>query len=217
MVDVDDRWLTNGTEMPKKRKKRRKTKRKAPAKPSHLTTLLLRPSARLGRVIGGEPCTRGDAVKKLWIYAKEHSLNEGRTIRSDRKMLEAFGVREVGMFDIPKLLAGHLTSVASSDGAAASSAAQRDPMGGAKPQVIGSGGNGRREIKGPVVVSSLLTAVLCGGGASSALANGLRRLTLPSIGSVFSRMHNYISANKLRGAFLFSQRHWTQLHGMFAY
>jgi hypothetical protein len=172
--------------MPKKRKKRRKTnKRKAPSKPNHLATLLLRPSDALGRVIGAQPCTRGDAVKKLWAYAREHSLNQGRTIQCDRKMREAFEVREMGMFDIPKLLSAHLTSVSSPGGSTAAAAARGGAAAAAAAQVDrpGAGAGGRREIKGPVVLSSLLTAVLCGGGASSALASGMRRLTLPSVGS----------------------------------
>eukprot|EP01047_Picozoa_sp_COSAG01_P087781 COSAG01_NODE_20353_length_958_cov_1.383003_1_plen_180_part_00 len=55
-----------------------------------------------------------------------------------------------------------------------------------------------QEMKGPVVLSGLLTAVVCGGGGRGSGWSLRRRLTLPSVGAVSARLHAYIASQRLR-------------------
>ncbi|MFN3376313.1 MAG: DNA topoisomerase III [Burkholderiaceae bacterium] len=69
------------------------------------------PSAQLAAVIGGEPVSRPEAVKKLWEYIKAHNLQDPkdkRTIVADDKLRAVFGKDSVGMFELAGLLGPHL-------------------------------------------------------------------------------------------------------------
>ncbi len=69
------------------------------------------PSAALAAVIGAEPVSRPEAVKKLWDYIKAQGLQDPkdkRTIRPDAKLQAVLGKPEVGMFELAGLLGPHL-------------------------------------------------------------------------------------------------------------
>lgn len=73
-------------------------------KPMHL-------SGDLEAVIGKGPMSRGEVVKKLWDYIKKHDLQNPknkRNILADDKLKPIFGKSEVTMFEMTKLVSGHL-------------------------------------------------------------------------------------------------------------
>lgn len=74
-------------------------------KPMHL-------SAELEAVVGKGPMSRGEVVKQLWVYIKKHDLQNPankRNILADEKLEAIFGGKhEVTMFEMTKLVSGHL-------------------------------------------------------------------------------------------------------------
>lgn len=69
------------------------------------------PSAALAAVIGPEAVSRPEAVKKLWVYIKEHGLQnpqDKRQIVADDKLRAVFGKGSAGMFEVAGLLGPHL-------------------------------------------------------------------------------------------------------------
>lgn len=75
---------------------------------------LLKPmnlSAELEVVIGKGPLSRGEVVKKIWDYIKKNDLQNPankRNIFADDKLMPIFGKKEVTMFEMTKLVSGHL-------------------------------------------------------------------------------------------------------------
>ncbi|MDD2927175.1 DNA topoisomerase, partial [Rhodoferax sp.] len=85
-----------------------KAPRKAPAAGTSGTT----PSTALAAVIGAEPVSRPQAIKKLWEYIKAHNLQDPkdkRTILADDKLLAVLGQPSVGMFALTGLVGKHLS------------------------------------------------------------------------------------------------------------
>ncbi|HEY4489816.1 MAG TPA: SWIB/MDM2 domain-containing protein [Candidatus Paceibacterota bacterium] len=77
---------------------------------------LLKPmnlSAELEAVIGKGPLPRGQVVKKMWEYIKKNNLQNPqnkRNIIADDKLRPIFGGKnEVTMFEMTKLVSGHLS------------------------------------------------------------------------------------------------------------
>lgn len=71
----------------------------------------LMPSAQLAAVVGSAPLPRGQVVKKLWEYIKAHNLQNPankRNIFADAVLRPIFGKEEVTMFEMTKLVSGHL-------------------------------------------------------------------------------------------------------------
>jgi DNA topoisomerase-3 len=69
------------------------------------------PSATLAAVIGMEPVSRPEAVKKIWVYIKEHALQDPqdkRQIVADDKLRAVFGKERAGMFELAGILGQHL-------------------------------------------------------------------------------------------------------------
>jgi chromatin remodeling complex protein RSC6 len=72
------------------------------------------PDAALAAVIGSKPLPRTELTKKLWDYIKKHSLQD----KKDRKMIVADdnlkpvfnGKSKVSMFEMTKLVSGHVSS-----------------------------------------------------------------------------------------------------------
>lgn len=85
-----------------------KTKRK----PNAAFMKPLMPSAALGAVIGTSPMPRTEVTKKIWEYIKKHKLQDSanrRNINADDKLKAVFGgKKQVSMFEMTKLVAGHL-------------------------------------------------------------------------------------------------------------
>ena len=77
---------------------------------------LLKPmklSAQLEAVVGSGPMSRGEVVKKIWEYIKKNDLQNPankRNILADDKLKPIFGGKgEVTMFEMTKLVSGHLS------------------------------------------------------------------------------------------------------------
>jgi len=80
------------------------------ANPALLKPMTL--SADLEAVVGKGPMSRGEVVKGIWVYIKKHDLQNPknkRNIIADDKLLKVFGgKKEVNMFEMTKLVSGHL-------------------------------------------------------------------------------------------------------------
>ncbi len=83
--------------------------------PRKANPALLKPlplSAELEAVVGKGPLARGQVVKKLWEYIKKHDLQNPankRNIFADDLLLPLFGgKKEVTMFEMTKLISGHI-------------------------------------------------------------------------------------------------------------
>ena len=80
------------------------------ANPALLKPLHLSPE--LEEVVGKGPMSRGQVVKQIWVYIKKHDLQNPqnkRNIIADEKLLPLFGgKKEVTMFEMTKLVSGHL-------------------------------------------------------------------------------------------------------------
>jgi upstream activation factor subunit UAF30 len=76
---------------------------------------LLKPmqlSEELEAVIGKGPMSRGEVVKQIWVYIKKHNLQNPqnkRNIIADEKLRPIFKKDEVTMFEMTKLVSGHLS------------------------------------------------------------------------------------------------------------
>ncbi len=77
---------------------------------------LLKPmtlSPELEAVVGKGPMSRGQVVKNIWVYIKKLDLQNPqnkRNILADEKLKILFGGKgEVTMFEMTKLVSGHLT------------------------------------------------------------------------------------------------------------
>ena len=80
------------------------------ANPALLKPLNLSPE--LEAVVGKGPMSRGEVVKKLWDYIKTKNLqnpNNKRNIFADDMLMPLFGKKEVTMFEMTKLVSGHIT------------------------------------------------------------------------------------------------------------
>ncbi len=81
-----------------------------------LNPALARPlnlSAELEAVVGKGPLPRTEVVKKMWEYIKKHDLQNPenkRNIFADDNLRPIFGKEEVNMFEMTKLVSGHLTN-----------------------------------------------------------------------------------------------------------
>jgi chromatin remodeling complex protein RSC6 len=71
----------------------------------------LTPSAVLAAVIGAAPVPRTEVTKKIWDYIKKHNLQDAanrRNINADEKLKPLFGKAQVSMFELTKIVSGHL-------------------------------------------------------------------------------------------------------------
>ena len=71
----------------------------------------LQPSNELAAVVGPGPLPRGEVVRKVWAYIKQHKLqnpDNRREILADAKLEPVFGKKKVTMFEMNKHPAQHL-------------------------------------------------------------------------------------------------------------
>lgn len=70
-------------------------------------------SDTLAEVIGKGPYPRSEVAKRLWVYIKEHNLQNPankRNILADAKLQAVFGgKKEVTMFEMTGLVSKHLS------------------------------------------------------------------------------------------------------------
>ena len=68
-------------------------------------------SDSLAAVIGKGPYPRTEVTKKVWEYIKKHKLQDAvnkRMINADDKLKAIFKKAQVSMFEMTKLINGHL-------------------------------------------------------------------------------------------------------------
>jgi chromatin remodeling complex protein RSC6 len=84
------------------------------AKPKSALQRPVQPDEKLAAVVGSEPLPRTEITKKIWDYIKRHNLqdpNNKRVIRADDTLRPIFdGKSEVNMFEMTKLVNGHIRS-----------------------------------------------------------------------------------------------------------
>lgn len=69
-------------------------------------------SPELEAVIGSGPLPRSEVTKKIWEYIKKNDLQNPankRNILADEKLKAIFGKDEVTMFEMTKIVSGHLS------------------------------------------------------------------------------------------------------------
>jgi DNA topoisomerase-3 len=72
----------------------------------------LKPSADLAAVIGSEPTSRPDVIKKLWDYIKANGLQDAkdkRAINADAKLKPVFGKEQISMFELAGIVGKHVS------------------------------------------------------------------------------------------------------------
>ena len=88
--------------------------KKAPAKkrtPNAAFMKAMTPSAALAAVIGDKAIPRTEVTKKVWDYIKANKLQDQAKktmINADAKLKEIFKKAQVSMFEMTKLINGHL-------------------------------------------------------------------------------------------------------------
>ena len=86
--------------------------KKAARKPNAAFMKPVTPDAALAAVVGAAPLPRTELTKKLWIYIKKNGLQDKKVrtqINADDKMKLIFnGKKSVSMFEMTKLVSGHV-------------------------------------------------------------------------------------------------------------
>ncbi|QYE37170.1 SWIB/MDM2 domain-containing protein (plasmid) [Polymorphobacter sp. PAMC 29334] len=69
------------------------------------------PSPQLAAIVGDKPLARSEIVSLMWVYIKEHKLQDavdGRQINADATLEPIFGKKSVSMFELSKVIAAHV-------------------------------------------------------------------------------------------------------------
>jgi len=94
--------------MPKTTAKKTASKRK----PNAAFMKPVQPDEKLSAIVGSKPLPRSEMTKKLWDYIKKHGLQDKKKrtqINADDAMRAVFnGKSQVSMFEMTKLVSGHL-------------------------------------------------------------------------------------------------------------
>lgn len=85
-----------------------------PAKKNSKFMQPLELSDELQAVVGKGPMPRTEVTKKIWAYIKKHKLQDPKNMRNiipDDKLSKVFGKgkKSVNMFEMTKLVSGHLS------------------------------------------------------------------------------------------------------------
>jgi len=95
--------------------KKAAAKKAAPAKakrtPSAAFMKPMTPSAALAAIVGAKALPRTEITRKVWEYIKKNSLQDKvqkRMINADAKLKEVLGKAQVSMFEMTKIISGHL-------------------------------------------------------------------------------------------------------------
>jgi chromatin remodeling complex protein RSC6 len=72
----------------------------------------VQPDDKLAKVVGSAPLPRTELTKKLWVYIRKNGLQDKKVrtqINADESMQAVFnGKKSVSMFEMTKLVSGHL-------------------------------------------------------------------------------------------------------------
>jgi upstream activation factor subunit UAF30 len=96
---------------PKKAAPKKAVKPKVKRAPNPAFMAPMAPDSVLGAVVGEKPMPRTEITKKLWDYIKKNGLQDKvnrRMINADDKLRALFGKPSVSMFEMNRLLQGHL-------------------------------------------------------------------------------------------------------------
>lgn len=81
-------------------------------KPNAALMKPVQPDEALSAIVGSKPIPRGELTKKLWDYIKKHKLQDQknkRNINADDALKVVFnGKKQVSMFEMTKLVSGHI-------------------------------------------------------------------------------------------------------------
>ena len=87
-------------------------KKKSARKPNAAFLKPVQPDELLAAVVGANPLPRTDLTKKIWAYIKKNGLQDKKVrtqINADEKLKPIFnGKKAVSMFEMTKLVSGHL-------------------------------------------------------------------------------------------------------------
>ena len=89
-----------------------KTAKKTKGTPSAAFMKPVQPDDKLAAVVGDKPLPRTELTKKLWAYIRKHGLQDSKKktqINADDSLKAVFnGKKQVSMFEMTKLVSGHL-------------------------------------------------------------------------------------------------------------
>ena len=72
------------------------------------------PDDKLAQIVGSKPLPRSELTKKLWDYIKKNNLQDKKKrtqINADDNLKAVFnGKSQVSMFEMTKLVSGHIKS-----------------------------------------------------------------------------------------------------------
>merc|ERR1712025_1081458 len=66
-------------------------------------------SDALAAICGAKTLPRTEVTKKIWVYIKKNSLNQGRTIKPDAKLKAIFPVASLDMLKMAGYVSKHLS------------------------------------------------------------------------------------------------------------
>ncbi len=92
--------------------KKAAAKKTAARTPNAAFMKAMTPSPALAAVIGAMAVPRTEITSKLWAYIKKNNLQDPkakRFINADDKLKEVFGKPRVDMFEMTRLVQGHLS------------------------------------------------------------------------------------------------------------
>ena len=93
-----------------------KTTAKTPSKrkPNAAFMKPVQPDDKLSQIVGSKPLPRSELTKKLWDYIKKNGLQDKKKrtqINADDNLRAVFnGKSQVSMFEMTKLVSGHISS-----------------------------------------------------------------------------------------------------------
>ena len=74
----------------------------------------VQPDDKLAQVVGSKPLPRSELTKKLWDYIKKNNLQDKKKrtqINADDNLKAVFnGKSQVSMFEMTKLVSGHISA-----------------------------------------------------------------------------------------------------------
>jgi upstream activation factor subunit UAF30 len=89
------------------------TKTPSKRKPNPAFMRPVQPDDKLAAVVGSKPIPRSELTKKLWDYIKKNGLQDKKVrtqINADDALRPVFnGKSQVSMFEMTKLVSGHIT------------------------------------------------------------------------------------------------------------
>jgi len=88
------------------------TSKKTARKPNAAFMKPVQPDEKLAAIVGSKPLPRTELTKKLWVYIKKNKLQDAKKktlINADDALKAVFnGKKSVSMFEMTKLVSGHL-------------------------------------------------------------------------------------------------------------